>query len=90
MRYLWLVGCHTEECLKHWNPLSGPVGHLLMATTENAPPKLVRFFAQEISINNIVRDGEMPELLRKKVPDLAGITEFFKPTKDKRGFVKAF
>jgi len=90
VRYLWLVGCHTEECLRHWNPLSGPVGHLLMATTHNAPPRLVRFFAHEISINNIVLDGEMLELLRKKAPDLARITEFFRPRKDKRGFVKAF
>jgi hypothetical protein len=90
VRYLWLVGCHTEECLKDWHPLSGPVGHLLMATTQNAPPKLVRFFVHEISTNNIILDGEMPELLRKKAPDLAKITEFFKPKKDKRGFIKAF
>jgi hypothetical protein len=90
VRYLWLAGCHTEECLKHWNSLSGPVGHLLIATTENAPPKLARFFAHEISINNIVLYGEMPELLRKKAPDLARITEFFKRSKDGRGFVKAF
>jgi len=90
VRYLWLVGCHTNECLRHWDPLSGPVGHLLMATTENATPKLIRFFAHEISINNIVSDGEMPELLRRKAPDLASITEFFKPRKDGRGFEKAF
>jgi hypothetical protein len=90
VKYLWLVGCHTNECLKHWDPLSGPVGHLLMATTRNAPPKLVRFFAHEISINNIVPDGGMPKLLRRKAPDLARITKFFKPRKDKRGFVKAF
>ena len=90
VRYLWLVGCHTEECLKHWNSLSGPVGHLLIATTENAPPKLARFFAHEISINNIVLYGEISELLRKKAPDLARITEFFKRSKDGRGFVKAF
>src|ERR1017187_9631651 len=43
------------------------------APTGDAPPKLVRFFAHEISINNIVLDGEMPELLRQKAPDLARI-----------------
>jgi hypothetical protein len=51
---------------------------------------LIRFFAHEISINNIVFDGEMPELLRTKAPDMANITEFFRPRKDNRGFVKAF
>lgn len=61
-----------------------------MATTEDAPPKLVRFFAHEIRMNDIVLDGEMPELLQRKAPDLARITEFFKPRKDKGGFVKAF
>lgn len=90
VRYLWLVGCHTDQCLKHWDALSGPVGRILMATTDLAPPKLVRFFAHEISINSIVSDGEMPELLQSKAPDLAKITAFFEPRKDRRGFVKAF
>lgn len=88
IRYVWLVGCNTNECLNHWNPLRRTVGHLLMATDDEATAALLRFFAREISINNVVFDGEMPELMEKRAPKLAAVTRFFQPKRN--GFVRAF
>jgi len=88
IRYLWLVGCNTNESLTHWNPLRRTVGHLLMATNDKVSAALLRFFAREISINKIVFDGEMPGLMKKSAPKLAAATRFFQPKGN--GFVRAF
>ncbi len=72
--------------MKSWDPLHGPVGHLLLATSETefwGP--FVAYFEDEIDINNIAFDGDMPTILKKKYPDLAKHTAYFRP-----GFMKAF
>lgn len=80
VEYLWLLGCKSEECLAAWSDLSNPVRHLLLATSESKYwQPLLRCFAAEISISNIVLDGDMPEKLKKMEPGLADHTVYYKP-----------
>lgn len=93
VRYLWLVGCATRSSANIWQPFHGPVGHLLLATTESAPFRpIVGCFASEIDVNNIAYDGEMFGILRRQNPELAEKTDFFKPAivDGKPCFIKAF
>ncbi len=86
VQYLWLLGCKTQECMKSWDPLHGPVGHLLLATSESTDwGPFLTYFEYEIDVNNIAFDNEMPIILNEKYPDLAKHTNYFKP-----GFTKAF
>jgi hypothetical protein len=86
VQYLWLLGCKTQECMKFWDPLHGPVGHLLLATSESRDwGPFLTYFENEIDVNHIAFDDEMPTILNKKYPDLAKHTDYFKP-----GFSRAF
>jgi hypothetical protein len=86
---IWLVGCNSAECLKKWDPLAGPVRHLLLATSDSKPwrPQL-KCFAAEIDIIPIHFYDEMPEFLSEQEPELGKLTTYFRPTPN--GFKKAF
>ena len=66
VRYLWLVGCSTSECLKVWSKDDSPVRHRLLATNEDRYfGRLVRLFAKEIDVADIGFDDEMMARLKK-------------------------
>lgn len=93
VEYLWLLGCTTSNSTAVWDSLSGPVGHLLLATTASAPFRAaVKCFAAEIDQNTIALDGEIPHILSKTIPELAEKTAYFAPTviNGKRTFTRAF
>ena len=78
VRYLWLVGCSTSECLKVWSQGESPVRHRLLATTEDRYfGRLVRLFAKEIDVAEIGFDDEMMARLRKADPELAKYIQYF-------------
>ncbi len=80
VQYLWLVGCKTQEALKKWQPLQGPVLHRLLATDAKFPwLPFLKCFAAEISLEPITFDDEMRTLLLAKHPDLAAHTNYFGP-----------
>lgn len=86
VQYLWLLGCRTEQAVKTWEPLGGPVRHRLLATdSKKYWEPFLKFFAHEISIDPIITDDEMEELLTKKYKGLASHTKYFdtnlKPSK---------
>jgi hypothetical protein len=86
---LWLVGCNSQECLQQWNSVAMPVRHLLLATSESKPWRpLLKCFAAEIDIKHIRFYDEMPSYLASVQPELAGYTEYFRPSQN--GFVTAF
>lgn len=86
---LWLVGCDSQECMKSWSPLSGPVRHILLATSESKPWRpLLKCFAAEISMKRIRFYDEMPDYLERESPELAKYTAYFRPTSG--GFKPAF
>ena len=79
---LWLVGCKSNECLKAWSPLTSPVRHRLLATTESKYwQPLLRVFAAEISIKKITFDDQMSAKIAQMAPTLAKHTQCFKPSK---------
>jgi hypothetical protein len=86
---IWLVGCKSEECLKKWDALVGPVRHLLLATSDSKPWRpLLKSFAAEIDIKHIRFYDEMPAFLSEEEPELGKLTKYFRPTP--KGFKKAF
>jgi len=89
LQYLWLLGCKTEQAVKAWEPLGGPVRHRLLATDSTEPwEPFLEFFADEISIDPITMDDEMERRLAKRSPELAKHTKYFspalKPSKSKK------
>ena len=89
MELVWLAGCKSQECLSAWQPLTGPVRHLLLATSATKPWRpLLRCFAAEINIKHIRYYDEMPDFLAQVEPELAQFTGYFRPSSS--GFVKAF
>jgi hypothetical protein len=79
VQYLWLMGCNTNECVKSWYPLCGPVRKRLLATSKKGVFGLpfVALFAREISQDPIAFDDEMPSILRQQEPNLAQFTRYF-------------
>jgi len=87
VQYLWLAGCKSKECLKAWTPLTAPVRHRLLATTESKYwQPLLRVFAAEISITKITFDDQMSAKIAEMEPELSQHTQYFRPTPS--GFVE--
>ncbi|MGC2658347.1 MAG: hypothetical protein WA324_10370 [Bryobacteraceae bacterium] len=78
--YLWLLGCRTQEVLKIWQELGGPVFSRLLATdAKDKWRPFVKWFAAEISLDPVFYNDEMIPLLIRKAPDLAKHTQYFGP-----------
>lgn len=77
VRHLWLLGCATNRALDVWNDSLIPVAHCCLVTTES---KLwlpfIKFFAHEISVQNIHSSDELFDRLKADAPELAGLTTY--------------
>lgn len=80
-QYCWLIGCKSEYVLSNWPASGGPVLRRILVTEESKYwGPLVQHFAEEISMDPVRFPEEMPSLLRKLVPTLGGLVEYYEPT----------
>lgn len=77
VRHLWLLGCDTNRALDVWDDFPVPVAHRCLFTTES---KLwlpfIKFFAHEISVQNIHSSDELVDRLKADAPELASLTTY--------------
>lgn len=72
VRRLWLLGCATDSSLDIWSTLDSPIAHHLLVTTESAYwLPFLKFFAWEISVDNIATTEDIVERLKETSPELA-------------------
>ncbi len=75
VRYLWLLGCGTDHAHAAWADRLVPVAHHSLSTLESANwQPFIEFFAQEISVDEIVSADELMSPLRAVAPTLADHT----------------
>jgi hypothetical protein len=80
VQYLWLLGCTTQECTKHWGAANGPVRGLLLATSAEVYwGDFVSCFEAEISLDPIRSSKDVINFIRSKYPNVAQNTHYFKP-----------
>ncbi len=77
VRYLWLLGCGTDYAQDVWETRAEPVAHRVLSTSESAYwQPFLKFFAREISTDDIAFTNELMERLRTDAPLLASKTTY--------------
>ncbi len=77
VRHLWLLGCDTSVALESWGDLPVPVAHRCLVTVESEKwQPFIKFFAREISVDEIHSSDELVARLRADAPELASLTTY--------------
>jgi hypothetical protein len=77
VRYLWLLGCGTDYSQDVWDARAKPVAHRTLSTLESAYwQPFIRFFAREISTDDIASQNELMDRLNADAPLLASKTTY--------------